>query len=162
MKNCFMSQKKNDLDILMCPITTIDINTNKFIKLHYDDYFSLERFNKNFDGKSFSHKNIFHDFNFKISVTPPNKLYKKKFLEKNNIVFPENLLFEDEVFWMECYLKANRINIYDKFLYFYRVNRNDSSVKNTSKFIDIVKIFDLLLIKFIETGTFEEYKPYFF
>ncbi len=42
------------------------------------------------------------EFTSLISVTPYNKLYRRSFIEKNNIRFPEKYIFEDEVFFLQC------------------------------------------------------------
>lgn len=51
------------------------------------------------------------------------KLYKKEFLNKNNILFNEKLrFFEDILFNYECYFKANSIYYLNKVTYCYRIN----------------------------------------
>lgn len=51
------------------------------------------------------------------------KLYKKEFLNKNNILFNEKLrFFEDVLFNYECYFKANSIYYLNKVTYGYRIN----------------------------------------
>ena len=138
-KKLYENAHNNSLDIIMCKITTFDETNNK---INEDDwYYSLKCFN-GFEKKIFNHIDT-QKFTDEISVTPVNKLYKRDFLMENNLFFPENLIFEDEVFFYDMYLSAKRISIYNENLYYYRINRLGSTVSlNTEKdFTDIIKVF---------------------
>lgn len=64
-------------------------------------------------------------------------LYRKEFLDYNNLKFIRNIFFEDIPFTTECYLKACRCVITSQIFYIYR-QRNDSIVST----LNIKKIFD--------------------
>ena len=56
------------------------------------------------------------------------KLYKTEFLRQyDNIIFPENIYFEDVTFHMLTLLKANRISYCDDRLYIYRKSNDHST-----------------------------------
>lgn len=81
---------------------------------------------------------------YHIHVT--NKLIKKEFLIKNNIVFLERIYFEDFLWLLECARKMKSIALLPKDTYFYRHNEN--SIMNTinPKYIDsVAKISDYVL-----------------
>ena len=50
-----------------------------------------------------------------------NKIYRRTWLDAAQIRFPEGVLYEDQVFTMECFLRAKRIAIIEQTVYFWRV-----------------------------------------
>lgn len=152
----YNSSKRHNLDLVMCKVASFDELTNEINDSLW--YYSLGIFN-DFEKDVFSHKDT-RDFTCEISVTPYNKLYKNSFIKKNNIRFAENLIFEDEVFFYEVYLKANKVSIVNETLYYYRINRKGSTVEKTEykDYSDIVPIFKLIMEKFMETNNWDDYK----
>lgn len=73
------------------------------------------------------------------------KLYKRSFIEENEIVFPSDVLFED-IFWMgliNCY--ATKIGIVEEKLYHYYMNMTSvSRLKNSDHYKDIMTVNRLL------------------
>lgn len=77
-----------------------------------------------------------------------NKLYKKEFLEKNNIRFlDKKIFFEDIPFSLETYLLADSITVIREKLYFWRYRNNrssttqhDLSVRNFKDRLDILEV----------------------
>lgn len=56
-------------------------------------------------------------------------IYKKCFLEKNNIIYPEGVYFEDVVFTLKSFLNATKMKCVDEEIYFYRTHE-DSTMAN--------------------------------
>lgn len=52
-----------------------------------------------------------------------NKIYRRSMLVDNHIEFPPGLLFEDQVFTLECFLAARRIGILQATTYIWNVDR---------------------------------------
>ena len=156
LEKLYFSCKKNNLDLAMCKVASYDELSNKINDSLW--YYSLGIFD-DFDKKVFSHNDTF-EFTCEISVTPYNKLYKNSLIQKYDIKFAENLIFEDEVFFYDVYLKAKRVSIVDEVLYYYRTNRMGSTVEKThdKDYSDIVHIFKLIIQKFKETNNWENYK----
>lgn len=148
--------KSYDLDMNMCKISLFEDGTTNFQDNVW--YYALNVFG-NMKKKVFTHEDT-KDFTCKISVTPYNKLYKRSFINEHNIKFAEGLIFEDEVFFFDAYLRAKRVSLLKESLYYYRTDREGSTVSNSSDndYSDIVEIFKILRQKFIETNTYEEYK----
>lgn len=68
-----------------------------------------------------------------------NKLYKKSFLDKNNIRFPnKNLFYEDLLFSMESYIKSEGFCFLDEYFYYWRSRSDSSSVTQN---INLIKNF---------------------
>ena len=156
LEKSYEKSVSKNLDLVMYKVSSFDNETHEindnlwYYSLKCFDGFEKEIFN-NSDTKKFTHL---------ISVTPFNKLYKRSFIEKNNIRFPDKYIFEDEVFFYNVYLKAKRISLIDENLYYYRTNRKGSTVSNNSDkdYTDVVHIFRLIRQLLIETNYLNTYK----
>ena len=74
-----------------------------------------------------------------------DKIYKKEFLEKNNITFiDKRILFEDIIFTLEAYILAERISISKDPFYYWRFRNDNSSI--TQQEMDVKNIKDRLEI----------------
>lgn len=77
-----------------------------------------------------------------------NKIYRRAFLEDNNITYyKENISFEDNLFAIEAYDKAEKITMVNYFFYFWRVrNVGASLTQNYSlkRATDSIKVANLV------------------
>lgn len=65
-----------------------------------------------------------------INCTSWSKLYKKEFLIKNKLKFPEEYkLAEDLIFWFELLIKNPKISLLNECLYYYRKRQNSLTQK---------------------------------
>ena len=127
LEKLYNKSVNGNLDLVMCKVSSFDNETHVI-----DDnlwYYSLKCFS-GFKKEVFNNLDT-KEFTSLISVTPYNKLYRRSFIEKNNIRFPEKYIFEDEVFFYNVYLKAKRISLIDENLYYYRTNRKGSTVSKS-------------------------------
>ncbi len=156
LEKLYSKAKNNSLDIAMCKIATYNNQTGEIKDNVW--YYMLGVF-RDFEKDIFSHKDT-KEFTCNIAVTPYNKIYKTSLLKENNIRFPEGLIFEDEKFFFDAYLRAKRVSIVDEFLYYYRVSRKGSTVDITKEndYTDIIEISKQIRATFKETGNYEDYK----
>ena len=152
----YSKAKADNLDLVMCKIATYDNQTGEIKDNVW--YYMLGVF-RDFEKDIFSHKDT-HDFTCEIAVTPYNKIYKTSILKDNDILFPEGLIFEDEKFFYDVYLRAKRVSIVDEFLYYYRINRKGSTVDiaKENDYTDIVPISKQIRETFRQTDNYEDYK----
>ena len=152
----YTKAKNNNLDIAMCKIATYNNQTEEIKDNVW--YYMLGVF-RDFEKDIFNHNDT-KEFTCNIAVTPYNKIYKNSLLKENNILFPEGLIFEDEKFFYDTYLRAKRVSIVDEFLYYYRINRKGSTVDTIkdNDFSDIIPISKLIRETFKETDNYEDYK----
>ena len=147
--------KSKDLDLLFFQMINYINNTKKLVET---DLYNHSCFNENnIYNNIFNHKDT-QDFLFKIPVCPVSKLYKKEFLDSNNIRFSEGMFFEDNDFFYRSYFKCKKAGFYPKQFYYRR--RHDDSVTQTfdeTKF-DIVKATNNVLDVFLEND-YDTYKP---
>ena len=133
--------KERDLDCVLFKTSTVDDKTGEINDNL--DYFALKPF-EGFEKPIFNNRDTV-DFTCNICVQVGSKLLRREFLQEHNITFPDGLIFEDEPFFYNFYLNANKISILDENLYFYRINRDDSIISKRGKsFKDIVEIFKLI------------------
>ena len=71
-----------------------------------------------FLGKEFLKKN--GDSFLKRSYVWTN-LYKNNFLKENNLYFEKGIVIEDQLFTIQCFLKAKKIKFVDSCIYYYRI-----------------------------------------
>ena len=156
LEKLYKKSKDNNLDIAMCKIATYDNQTHEIKDNVW--YYMLGVF-RDFEKDIFNHNDT-KEFTCNIAVTPYNKIYKTSLIKDNNILFPEGLIFEDEKFFYDVYLRAKKVSIIDEFLYYYRVNRKGSTTNNTKEndYTDIIPISKQIRQTFKETGNYEDYK----
>jgi len=69
---------------------------------------------------------LFSDFG------PCAKLYKRSFLQENNLLFPENTNYEDNIFIYQVYFKAPKIEICGSPTYFYRKFNEEKGITQST------------------------------
>ena len=65
-----------------------------------------------------------------LTCTVQNRLIKKDFLIKNQIIFKEKILHEDELFFFEIFYHASDIKYIDEVTYYYNIGNDNSITKN--------------------------------
>ncbi len=138
--------EKDNSDMVMFPFYSYDESKQKIVK---DAWGSNLNFSKKFIGKTFSCNNLTPKefISENAIVVAWNKLYRRSFLEKHKIRFPENLRYEDNPFYYKSIILANSISIIDQKLLYYRINRSNSlqaSNYDNQNVLDIVKIMKII------------------
>lgn len=87
-----------------------------------------------------------------------DKIYKKDFLVRNQIYFPENVAYEDIFFSGLYYLYAERIAIVNYELYHYFVNENSTVLKKNADYHDdILKVTKERVDEYQKRGVWDKY-----
>ncbi len=142
--------KEKNLDIAMCMPDGYD--EKNAVNAPFP-YFIDENFKNIIDNRVFN----WHDLSpFQYPMCVWNKLYSKKFIDKNKIDFAEGLDFEDHKFIFGALLAAQRVFFIREKLYIYRFNREGSVLTdNNRRLIDHIKIFDIVEDLMKKTNTYE-------
>lgn len=123
--------------------------------------YSAKRFPQKYLKGVFSAKDIKKSI-FKFPSTAWTKLYKREFLQKNNIKFQEIRIGQDQLLFFHSMIKADRIALLPKNLYIYRRNRTGSATcckkKQNYSPIYVFRAIENLLK---DEGLFDEYKHVF-
>lgn len=89
------------------------------------------------------------------------KIYKKKFLDDNNIKF-KLCWHEDNIFFFETLIKTTKRKFIDDKIYFYRINRENSSVYGMDRDFTLFNAFAELKNMLIENDMYEQYKKVYY
>jgi glycosyltransferase involved in cell wall biosynthesis len=152
------------LEISYNEITKHDADMTFFQMINYNngevyenDWFDLKTFDESFENRAFSPKETPGSI-FDLSVGVCQKIYSREFLNKIDAKFPEGIFFEDMPFFYYVYLKAERVSIIKKHLYYRR--KHDESITHVvdEKFLDTVAAGQVLMKIFIENDWYDMYK----
>lgn len=62
-----------------------------------------------------------------------NKIYRRSMLLEHGIAFPEGILYEDQLFTMEAFVRASRIAVIPQTVYFWNVDRVSDELSITQR-----------------------------
>lgn len=153
----FNQCEKDDLDVIM--FKNIAFYENK-LNFGFEDYYDMDYMNK-YEGKIFNHLDLTSNEVFNLPVGPCNKLYKKSFLDKYSIRFPnENIIQEDNPFFFKIITLAERVGFSTKYLYIRRRRPNSiMSSLGDERLFDRIYIVELLVKYFLsDVELYERYK----
>lgn len=87
-----------------------------------------------------------------------DKIYRRDFLEKNHIYFPEHMAYEDIFFSGLYYLYAEQIAIVNYELYHYFVNEESTVLKKNAEYHDdILRVTKARVDEYKKRGVWEKY-----
>lgn len=113
------------------------------------DFFFIEDWSKK-SGEICTFKDCRNPFEGNLSVY--NKIYRRDFIEKNNLKFEKYSIMEDELYWIEAFTAAKSVYLCDKILYFYRQQPNSTMHTLDNNIFNIFPIFDKIKHRLIEFG----------
>lgn len=145
---------ENDLDLLFFNEINFYGETHEFsIDSSVDDDFITKYKNNVFNHFDLDKKDL-----FKLSNNIWNKLYRKSFLDGNNIRFyNENLAYENIPFFYKVMVSADRISLMECRFYNYRKNKFLLGKNNNEKIFDIFNIYWNVLNVFIKNKQVYQY-----
>ena len=122
-------------------------NNNDYVVFGYNEYcedtgkskvdtYRIEPFNALFDNSHISYKDLDKDF-WRTSFAWA-QIYKRSFLEENEICFSKNYLSEDVPFYAKLVANTNDISVINEPLYNYR-RRNTSLSFDSARWDEIIK-----------------------
>ena len=146
--------KSKDTDFTFYQMINYDDKTGE---VYENDWFNLNIFDESFENTVFNIRE-FKGSIFDLSVGVCQKIYNTSFLKAIGAEFPEGIFFEDMPFFYYVLLKADRISIIKKHLYFRR--KHDASITHVvdEKFLDTVPAGQELMRIFIENEWYDAYK----
>lgn len=153
-ETCYNKLKDEDLDFVMYKLINYDDVTKKrYTTPSYDMYY-IARFSEN---KIYDYNDL-NDLMFYVSVSPVNKLYKSEFILKNNIKFPEGIIFEDNLFFWRMLFHAKRIAFIDEYFYIRRVHSSSTIGFGNEKWCDAIDVYNGVWDIFKDFNQFNRYK----
>ena len=93
---------------------------------------------------------------FNIAVTPWTKLYNREFIIDSGIQFPEGLIFDDNIFFWQVLINAQRIYFLKEHLFYRRWYDNSSTMAGDIRFTDSIAINTMIIDLFENYGILNE------
>ena len=154
MEIAYMEAKAKDTDFTFYQMINYD---NKTGEIYENDWFNLNIFDESFENTVFN-MNDFKGSIFDLSVGVCQKIYNISFLKRIDAKFPEGILFEDMPFFYYVLLKAEKISIVKKQLYYRR--KHEESITNVvdGKFLYTIPAGQALMRIFTENEWYDTYK----
>lgn len=146
----------NDLDLILFKIANFNYKT---LKESHSDYFDM-KFLKEIVNEDIFNWMIVKDCIFDISVTATSKLFKRSLI--SNIEFPEDLLFEDNLFFTKVIFNAKHVYFLDEYLYYRRIRPDSITNSYHSKFSDCIIIYDEIIEYMKSIGKYDDFSNQIF
>ena len=140
-----------------------DVDFVLFQAINYDDekdqFYEAENYSMN-KVADFVGENVFSiedigELSFDIAVTPWTKLYNREFIENSHIRFAEGLIFEDNIFFWEVLIQAQRIYFLREHLFYRRWYETSSTMAGDLRFTDSIAINTMIIDVFEKYGKLE-------
>ena len=155
LEDTYNIAKDSDLDFVIFKA----INYNDSQDSYYEtEVYSMPNLKKVVGTNVFNYKDLPENVLFNLSVTPWSKLYNREFIERIGAKFPEGLVFEDNVFFWQVIFNAERIYFHDEFLFIRRWYSTSSTTVGDKRFLDSIKVYNLIWEEFRKHGEFENHK----
>ena len=124
---------------------------------HLDNVFT----DKDFNNFTFSYKEIKkHVLNTYFNCW--FKLYRKSFIDKFNIAFPEEINYEDVPFHVKSIVLADTISFFPDYVYNYRASTQNSIMNDKSIIFDIIDVVTSVESFLRDNGIFKEFEVEFY
>lgn len=157
LKDCYNIMKDYKIDFVMFQLINFDEEKGFYQIPDYDMLNVWEFVGDNI----FSYKDL-GDLIFQVAVSPVNKLYNKQFLEDIKVRFPEDIIFEDNIFFWNVFLNAKRIKFIKQHYYIRRRHSFSTTGRPGIRFVDTLEIHNRIFDIFKKIDIFDEYKEFLF
>ena len=155
LEDTYKVAEERDVDFVIFQAINYYMDTGKLVEA---ENYSMNALADQVGDSVFNWKDI-KEHIFKITVTPWSKLYNREFVMKNEIIYPEGLVFDDNVFFYETLFAADRITFLRKHLFKRRWYSSSSTTSGALHFKNYIQICDLIWQTFFKYGAFDEFKP---
>ena len=159
LSQIYDNAESNKSDIVLFDFYQLDEINNKNNKLgcHLKDLF----IDKDFNNFTFSYDDIKkHVLNSYFNSW--FKLYKKSFIDKIQLVFPEGIYYEDVLFHIKTVLLAEKISYLPKYAYNYRISNLNSIMNDKNKIHDIIYVVNSVESFLKDNDFFEKFEVEFY
>lgn len=151
LEDLYSIAEEKNLDILLFKLCSFNDKTYEKFK---NPYYEMGFLNKYFKNKIFNYQDLGEKV-FSIPASPPSKLYKKELIF--DIRFPEGIIFEDNPFFIEAILKADKVYFYEEYLYNRRIRDDSITTSNFENFSDCIPMLNMLIDIAKKLNLFEQF-----
>ena len=151
LEDLYSIAEEKNLDILLFKLCSFYDKTYEKFK---NPYYEMGFLNKYFKNKIFNYRDLDEKV-FSIPASPPGKFYKKELI--SDIQFPEGIIFEDNPFFIEAILKADKVYFYEEYLYNRRIRDDSITTSNFENFSDCIPMLNMLIDIAKKLNLFEQF-----
>lgn len=147
---------QDNSEMVVCKFLAIDDKTEDVVPEHcFSNFANIPEVYHT----GFCHKDLPRYMIFDKSNVIWDKIYKKSFLIDNDIKFPVIDVCEDDVFSFKTLFRAKKITVLNENLYYYRINRKNSScnLKNRNPF-ECFRMYELIKQDLTDLQLFDMYQ----
>lgn len=149
----YNAAEEKDVDFVL--FQAINYNNEK------GEFYEAENYSMNrvadFVGENVFSFDDLGDLCFEIAVTPWTKLYNREFIENSHVRFAEGLIFEDNIFFWEVLMQAERIYFLREHLFYRRWYESSSTMAGDLRFTDSIAINTMIIDVFEKYGKLTEF-----
>lgn len=127
---------QKSLDLIFYKLINFDNDTHDESK---SKYLEMDFLKDIVSDEVFNWQNVMERI-FDLSVTAPGKLFKKDLIK--DLEFQEDVIFEDNLFFIKMIFKVKRAYFYDKYLYYRRIRKDSIMNSYFKQFSDCIVIYD--------------------
>ena len=86
-----------------------------------------------------------------------NRLYRKEFIDRHQLLFKSGILHEDELWFFETMIFAKNVKFINKETYFYRIDNQDSITKNVGdrNLESYIQVMEEIIVKYSQHEHFK-------
>lgn len=154
LEKCYLELESKNLELVMFKLINFEDGSNKYYTTPLYDMYNVHQAIKN---KIFSYEDL-GELIFNLSVTPVNKVYKTSFVRKNNVSFPDDIIFEDNVFFWELLFKTKRMYFIDEYYYKRRRHASSTTSLGNERWCDSIEVYNRVWNIFEKNNEFEKFK----
>ena len=155
LEKLYYNAINNDSDFAVFKVARFDEKNIDYNHPIYD----LERVfpEADFDNFGFTYSDIKMNV-LNVAYAPWTKFYRREFLEKNKMEFPDISAYNDILFHVKSMLKSSKISFVPEFLYFYRLDNVNSITNDPTKHFNIFNVIKSIEDFLIEEGFMDDFK----
>ena len=148
--------KSRNLDLLFYQMINYMDYSKDYVETDLYNHICFER--NGINENTIFNNNDTKDFLFEIPVCPVSKLYRKNFLDENDLRFKEGIFFEDNEFFYKTYFKCQKAGFLKKHFYYRRRHKDSVTQIIDKRKFDIVHAANDILDVFKVNGKYNIYK----
>lgn len=141
LEKTYNAAEEKDVDFVLFKAINYDDSKDKYYE---SEFYSMNMLANRVGDNIFNFDDV-GELALHMAVTPWTKLYNRKFIMDLGLRFPEGLIFEDNIFFWEVLLSAEKIYFLKEFLFKRRWYDSSSTKAGDKRFIDSIVVYSMII-----------------
>ena len=156
LNNLYRIAEEKSLDLILFKLINVDVETGE---RYSDNYYDMKFLKDLVGDELFNYETVGENL-YDLAVSIPGKFFKTDLI--SDMRFKKGFIFEDNPFFIEAFLKANRVYFYDEYLYNRSRRKNSIMSNDNPSFADAIPISNMIIDITKEYGHYNEFKDKIF